>query len=397
MKVLLALLVLGILVAALFLRSYVPFWNWACARQRAVKRWVVREVRRRRHNLALRHAAPLLAEAEDVLPRAAADRVPPGRSLTPEWVVRWWYAAQISVPLSVLMFALIAVFVWNAEVLFAAHPQAASSEQAVPNPWRSLVEPVFALPGAVQAWEGPADAFEGLRSVLVVLVAAFLVPLAVRITAVISQRPEQRERKAQLRKRREKYANDYWRCWPVVVLVLAAVECAREYKQLDTAVPGGDVPRVSLRAVERVLWQAPRTRRGKARVHQERVTKVHIARVVGALRAAEAQQDSDPKEALQDLTVMLLTIAERYAEGKVSQLLDEDQIGDAEQVIHREHLRVVVVGGAVVLIMTGAALAGLPEAALTALLPVAVLVAVMLLYRVKGPTPSQLTDLVIPR
>ncbi|NUH36493.1 hypothetical protein HUF15_06870 [Streptomyces samsunensis] len=94
---------------------------------------------------------------------------------------------------------------------------------------------------------------------------------------------------------------------------------------------------------------------------------------------------------------MLLTIAERYAEGKVSQLLDEDQIGDAEQVIHREHLRVVAVGGAVVLIMTGAALAGLPEAALTALLPVAVLVAVMLLYRVKGPTPSQLTDLVIPR
>ena len=183
----------------------------------------------------------------------------------------------------------------------------------------------------------------------------------------------------------------------MVVLVLTAVECAREYKQLETAAPGDDVPRISLRAVERVLWQAPRTRRGKVRVHQERATKAHIARVVGALRAAEAQQDSDPKKALQDLTIMLLTIAERYAEGKVSQLLDEDQIGDAEPAVHREHLRVVAVGGAVVLTMTGAALAGLPEAALTALLPVVVVVAVILFYREKGPTPSQLTDLVIPR
>ncbi|MFF4573137.1 hypothetical protein [Streptomyces sp. NPDC001410] len=338
-----------------------------------------------------------MTEAEDVLPRAAADRVPPGSGLTPEWVVRWWYAAQISIPVAVLVFALIAVFVWNADALFTAHPQPANSEQVAPNPWRSLGERVVALPGAVEAWKGPEDAFKGLRSLLVILVAVRLIPLAVRITAVVSQRPEQRERKAQMRRSREKFANDYWRCWPVVVLVLTAVECARELKQLDTADPGDDVPRVSLRPVECVLWQAPRTRRGKARVHQERVTKVHIARVVGALRAAEAQQDSDPKKALQDLTVLLLTIAERYAEGKVSQLLDEDQIGDAEQVVHREHVRVAAVGGAVVLAMTGAALAGLPEAALTALLPVVVLVAVILFYREKGPTASQLTDLVIPR
>ncbi|WP_307624968.1 hypothetical protein [Streptomyces turgidiscabies] len=397
MKALLALQVLVVLLAALILWSYVPFRNWVHTRLRAVKSWIVREVRRRRRNLALRHAEPLLKEAEDVLPCAASGRVPPGNGLTPEWVVRWWHAAQISIPVSVLMFGLAAIVVWNAETLVTARPQSANSEQEAPNPWRSLVEGVVGLPGAVEAWKGPADAFEGLRGVLVVLVAGFLIPLAVRVTAVVSQRPEQRERRAQQRKHREKYANDYWRCWPVVVLVLTAVECAREYKQLETAAPGDDVPRVSLRAVERVLWQAPRTRRGKARVHQERATKVHIARVVGALRAAEAQQDSDPKEALQDLTIMLLTIAERYAEGKVSQLLDEDQIGDAEPVAHREHLRVVAVGGAVVSTMTGAALAGLPEAALTALLPVVVLVAVILFYRERGPTPSQLTDLVIPR
>jgi hypothetical protein len=109
------------------------------------------------------------------------------------------------------------------------------------------------------------------------------------------------------------------------------------------------------------------------------------------------QAKTTSKKALQDLTVMLLTIAERYAEGKVSELLDEDQIGDVEPAAHREHLRVVAVGGVVVVTMTGAALAGLPEAALSALLPIVVIVAIILLYREKGPTPSQLRDLVIPR
>ncbi|MDQ0605808.1 hypothetical protein QF037_010241 [Streptomyces canus] len=397
MKVLLALQVLVVLLAVLFLWSYVPFRDWARARLRAVKGSIARRVRRRRRKLALRHAEPLLKEAEEVFPRVAGGRVPPGNGLTPEWIVRWWHAAQIQIPASVLVFGLVAAIVWNAERLFMGDPQPINSQQEMSNPWRSLAEGVVGIPRAVEAWNGSADALEGLRGVLVLLVAGILIPLAFRIMAVVSQRPEQRERKAQQRKLRARHANDYWRCWPVVVLVLTAVECAREYKQLETAAPGDDVPRVSLRAVERILWQAPRTRRGRARVHQERATKVHIARVVGALRAAEAQQDSNPKKALQDLTVLLLTIAERYAEGRVSKLLDEDQIGDVEPAAHREHLRVIAVGGVVVVTMTGAALAGLPEAALSALLPIVVIVAIVLLYREKGPTPSQLRDLVIPR
>lgn len=104
-----------------------------------------------------------------------------------------------------------------------------------------------------------------------------------------------------------------------------------------------------------------------------------------------------PKEALEDLTVMLLTIAERYAEGRVGELLDEEQIGDATPVVHREHLRQAGVGVTVALVMVGASLVGVPEGALTALLPVVVLALVVLVYRDRGPTPSQLTDLIIPR
>ncbi|MBO1333725.1 hypothetical protein J3486_21045 [Streptomyces sp. VRA16 Mangrove soil] len=115
------------------------------------------------------------------------------------------------------------------------------------------------------------------------------------------------------------------------------------------------------------------------------------------MRAAEARQDDDPRQALQDLTVLLLTIAERYAEGRVRELLDEDQLENAEPAVYRERFRLVGVGTTAVLIMVGASLAGLPEAALTALLPVSVVVLILLFYREKGPTPSQLTDLIIPR
>lgn len=119
--------------------------------------------------------------------------------------------------------------------------------------------------------------------------------------------------------------------------------------------------------------------------------------MVGALRAAEAQQDSNPKQAMQDLTVMLLTIAERYAEGKVSHLLDDEQIGDAQRVVHREWVRLPVLAGVVVSAMAGAAFAGLPDAALTALLPLVVIITGILVYRDKGPSLAQLRDLVIPR
>ncbi|MBT2541884.1 hypothetical protein J7E99_14505 [Streptomyces sp. ISL-44] len=94
---------------------------------------------------------------------------------------------------------------------------------------------------------------------------------------------------------------------------------------------------------------------------------------------------------------MLLTIAERYAEGKVGQLLDEDQMGHAEPVVPRERLRLAVVGLVVVIAVAGASLAGLPEAALVALLPVVVIGAVIAVNRGKVPTPGQLTDLIIPR
>jgi hypothetical protein len=149
--------------------------------------------------------------------------------------------------------------------------------------------------------------------------------------------------------------------------------------------------------VEHAIWRAHRTRRARARRHNERQFKAHAALVVGALRRAEAQQDSKPDRALEDLTVMLLTIAERYAEGRVDDLLDADQLAGVTPAAPRERLRGVVVGLTVVLVMAGAAFLGLPDAALIPLLPVVVLFVAVVVNRGRMPTPGQLTDLIIPR
>ncbi|MFI9325092.1 hypothetical protein ACIGXI_35675 [Kitasatospora aureofaciens] len=51
--------------------------------------------------------------------------------------------------------------------------------------------------------------------------------------------------------------------------------------------------------------------------------------MIGALRQAEAELDSDPDSALRELAVMLVTISESYAAGKYTALLPEDQLAQA--------------------------------------------------------------------
>ncbi len=329
-----------------------------------------------------------------------AGRIVPGQGLTPEWVVRWWYAAQIRIPVMLMATLGLAICVWNAQALLTWGPRPAEQHPPTPAPWVVLQRQMTNLWDFVQSWSGPGDVFKVLRVLIVVLLLAGIIPLIIRFVRVSAQRPDERARRARMRRRqtwRDPSRDDFELCWPVVVLVLTAVECGREYKKLNTDQGGEDVPRVSLSAVESALWRSPRLRRGRARAHQNRVTADHIGRVVGALRAAEAQQDSNPKQALQDLTVMLLTIAERYAEGKVSHLLDDEQIGDAQRVVHREWARLLALAGVVVSVMAGATFAGLPDAALTALLPLVVIITGILVYRDRGPTLAQLRDLVIPR
>ncbi|MFD9099062.1 hypothetical protein [Streptomyces collinus] len=190
---------------------------------------------------------------------------------------------------------------------------------------------------------------------------------------------------------------EYRRCWPVVALLTVAAQCATVLRRWEETQPDCQIPRVSMQPVEQAIWKAHRTRRNRARRHNERQFKAHAALVVGALRKAEARQDSEPGRALEDLIVMLLTIAERYAEGRIDNLLDADQLDGVEPAAPRERLRMLTVGLVVVLVMACAAVLGLPEAALVPLLPVVVLFVAVVFNRGRMPTAGQLTDLIIPR
>ncbi|APY84397.1 hypothetical protein DCW30_03915 [Streptomyces alfalfae] len=95
--------------------------------------------------------------------------------------------------------------------------------------------------------------------------------------------------------------------------------------------------------------------------------------------------------------MMLLTIAERYAEGRIDDLLDAYHLAGVTPAAPRERLRAIVVGLTVVLVMAGAAFLGLPDAALIPLLPVVVLFVAVVVNRGRMPTAGQLTDLIIPR
>lgn len=361
---------------------------------------------RRRLLLAQSGAEKLLNQTR-MVPTSVVDRLPQGWGLAPTWVVRWFYASQTALPVLVALLGIVLPCLWIAgdpETWKAPPPP---HDPMFPNAGKS--DSSFALenwargvPAQVRQWDGLPDALHTVRYPMMVLVVLIIALMLRRVVVATTHaaNPEQQLRERAKRDQERHHATDglstYMTCWPVVALLVSALQCAEAHRQHRTSPPGSTVPRVSMRSAEQIIWRAYRSRKGRARRHHERVIKAHAERVVAALREAEARQDAEPEQALEDLMVMLLTIAERYAEGHVGRLLDDAQLGEG-RCAPREGLRFVAVGVSVVALMTGAALADLPEAALGALLPLLVIGAVITLNRGKVPTPRQLTDLIIPR
>ncbi|MFF3710341.1 hypothetical protein [Streptomyces phaeochromogenes] len=168
---------------------------------------------------------------------------------------------------------------------------------------------------------------------------------------------------------------------PVVALLVVCGSLGRAYKRLE---PGHvlHAPRASLKAAERVVWTAWRTRHGRVRRDRRGELKEHAAKVVGALRAMEAKQDSaaDTGKVFEDTAAMLLQIAQRYAEGRTLELLDSEQLEDVTPVVSREWVRLVALGVIVTGVVAGATAAGMPESAATPLIGVVSLAAWGVLY-----------------
>lgn len=178
------------------------------------------------------------------------------------------------------------------------------------------------------------------------------------------------------------HAADVTRWQPVVVLLAVCGSVGLAHKQLKSS----DVlnsPRVSLKAAERVVWNAWRARQGYVRPDRRSQLKEHAAQVVGAIRAMESRQDSgaDTGKVFEETAAMLLKIAQRYTEGRTLALLDPKDLEHVTPAVSRERARLLAFG----LIVTGTVAAamtmpGMTEQAATPLIGIVSLITWSVLY-----------------
>ncbi|MFD9357824.1 hypothetical protein [Streptomyces sp. NPDC060031] len=112
--------------------------------------------------------------------------------------------------------------------------------------------------------------------------------------------------------------------------------------------------------------------------HRRRAVKASAALVITKLRQAEEQVDTRGDTALTDLATLLVTVANNYAEGKIGQLLPQEQLEGVVAPPNREGLRLAVVVTATAGAVIAGSLLGLSDLAVAVLgCAVAVLVSIV--------------------
>ncbi|MFF9364455.1 hypothetical protein [Streptomyces griseoluteus] len=144
--------------------------------------------------------------------------------------------------------------------------------------------------------------------------------------------------------------------------------------------------------VERCVASAARRQRHLVwRSHRRRALKKHAGLVVAALRAAEAKIDTVGPDALTEVAKILVTIADRYCQGRPGALLDESELTDLQPAKDREPLRAAAVAVLIVAMTVGAALFGVAAEAMPVLIGAFGMVAVTVVY---GRRARQMTDMI---
>ncbi|MGW1047140.1 hypothetical protein [Streptomyces sp. NPDC002547] len=238
----------------------------------------------------------------------------------------------------------------------------ATSKPATPWSWRTMWENGLGA-AAAQAAPSPPDWLWYTAGALIAVCAlCILFVAAVRVAAFLHSGQTQ------------------WN--PQLLISLGWLQAARRYALVveiagaistcaDAYTAGGERKAVALRrvsrrtgAVTRALGAAHRQRKSVPRYsHRRKALKAHERRVAAALRRAEARLDVEPQAALRELVDLLLTIAERYCEGRVGALLDDAQLDGVEAGTDLDWLRfavtAVLVGGSAIAVSQ----LGLPDGA----------------------------------
>lgn len=147
-----------------------------------------------------------------------------------------------------------------------------------------------------------------------------------------------------------------------------------------------------LAKVSRGIERSHRTRGTVPRwSHRRRVLKSHQRLVVGALRRAESRLDASPAEGLRELAELLVTIAESYVQGRIGELLTDEDLQGVEPEPDRGRLRWFAALGLSIAAITGVALLDLPSAAEPSIISGVALLVTGLVY---GPSVRRAVDII---
>ncbi|MFS4091684.1 hypothetical protein [Streptomyces sp. AF1A] len=147
-----------------------------------------------------------------------------------------------------------------------------------------------------------------------------------------------------------------------------------------------------LRSVESQLLSLHRTcGRLPLRTHRRREIKHHTGLVVASLRQAEARIDRDGNAATVPLAAMLLTVAERIADGRIGALLDEPELDATLQPARDwEPFKLATAAVLIAACATGVSVLKLPDDATTYAIGACGIVVLAMLY---GRRVQQFLDL----
>lgn len=392
-----------ILTAMLLIFFFTPIVLW----DRVVRdpwRRLLRWGQQRHHQAASRLSRLVLDPAMEVLPQVLPDRPAPSMDL-PNSVIRWCAAFLVWVPMRMLLVLSVPFALSLANELSRNEPSSVPPSPSA-DPLSSLLtgsyEALLWITAPLVALFGDIDSLQNLREQVpgwwdlllehpgaaldrlagpASLVCVIIGVIAFSRTSAFFGRDGQRaQRRRSLGD--ERLAEARFR--PVGVLLSAATQAARAHLETEAAPSLLDAPRIKVHhRVERAIRKAWRTRNGRPRRHQRRELRLHAAKVVMALRLAEAQQDIEPGPALKEMTRILVTVAERYAEGKVGELLDHDDhaLAGVDPAPDYEPLRIAGVFAAGVVGAVLASVLKLPELAQTLLAAGFAIVMLFILFK----------------
>ncbi len=287
-------------------------------------------------------------------------------------LVRRWHLASVMARPGYLMMAAVLLYL------------GASAVSAPLPPERSFRDSLDHLVDGIPSLSEFARAAFMLTYVALLLQAASIAgEIAIRSSSISDWKPP----------RRQVSHRDASTYWPAVFLLQQAARCGKLYQQYIDQGPV-DLPRMSLRGVEKIVRRAWRTRQSALPPRwRQKELRDHAAEVIGALRFQEARQESNPGEALKNLTRMLVMIAERYAQGRTVELLDGRDLKSGDPKYDYPLIRLLVSGVLVLGALAVGVWAGVSDVMLIAAGAFAAAIVVAFVYRAPVPGRNFIMDL----